>query len=237
MDFDLGWTPAHYTRRRVASRGRNCHVTTESSIVESISTYVTSSSCVAEGVCSYLADVVDVIRRLPIDRVGQVIHRLEEARWKQQTVFTCGNGGSAATSIHFASDLCKGAMVPSKPPFKSRSLCENIALVTAWSNDESYDQIFVQSMVAWISPGDVLVAISGSGNSRNVLLAVDAAAASGATTIGFTGFDGGELKDMADICITVPCHCMEQVEDVHLLLCHLITKCLRTTTLERICSE
>lgn len=178
---------------------------------------------------SYLAEVVDVLGKLRLEALDQVIHRLEEARWKGQQVFTCGNGGSAATAMHFASDLAKGARAVNKPSIKAESLCDNIALLTAWANDVSYDQVFAQRMALSIEAGDVLVAISASGTSQNVLNAVDRARAVGATTIGFTGFNGGKLKDMVDICITVPSDSMEQIEDVHLLLCHLITTCLRET--------
>jgi len=182
---------------------------------------------ISESMNSYLAEVADVLEKLPAEAVEQVICRLEEARWKGQQVFICGNGGSAATSIHFASDLSKGALAASKPPIKAQSLCDNIALLTAWANDVSYDEIFTQQMASRITAGDVLIAISGSGNSQNVLNAVGLARAVGATTIGFTGFKGGKVKDMVDICITVPSDSVEQIEDVHLLLCHLITTCLR----------
>jgi D-sedoheptulose 7-phosphate isomerase len=165
---------------------------------------------------------------LPVDSIAKAISRLEEARWKGQAVFTCGNGGSAATAIHLACDLAKGAMAPGKPPLKALSLCENISLVTAWANDASYEDIFVQRLAPWVEAGDVLIAISGSGNSPNVLNAIALATAAGATTIGFAGFAGGKMKDMVDICITVPCDSMEQSEDVHLLLCHVLTNCLRT---------
>ncbi len=189
-----------------------------------------SDTFVSDTIGSYFAEVVDILGRLPVDRLEQVIHRLEGARWSRRAVYVCGNGGSAATSIHFASDLAKGTLAANKPPVKARSLCENSSLVTAWANDLCYDEVFSQCMDPWIEPGDVLVAISGSGNSQNVLNAVSAARAAGATTIGFTGFDGGKLKDIVDICITVPCDSMEQTEDVHLLLCHLITTCLRNSS-------
>lgn len=182
---------------------------------------------VLESMNSYLAQMADVLGKLPMEALEQMVYRLEEARWKRQQVFICGNGGSAATAIHFASDLAKGALALNKPPIKAESLCDNIALLTAWANDLSYDEIFAQRMAPWIKAGDVLIAISGSGNSQNVLKAVDLARAVGATTIGFAGFEGGKLKDMVDICITVPCDSMEQIEDIHLLLCHLITTCLR----------
>ncbi len=181
---------------------------------------------------SYLSQISEVLRRLPSERLEQVIRRLEEARWKGQAIFTCGNGGSAATSIHFASDLAKGALVKNKPAIKVKSLCENVALLTAWANDASYDDVFTQSLIPWIKAGDVLIAISGSGNSRNVLNAVNLAKTENATTIGFTGFDGGKLKDMVDICIIVPSYSMEQIEDIHMLLCHLISTCLRKVPME-----
>lgn len=182
---------------------------------------------ISESMNSYLAEVADVLGKLPTEALEQVIYRLEEARWKGQQVFICGNGGSAATSIHFASDLSKAALAASKHPIKAQSLCDNIALLTAWANDVSYDEIFTQQMASRITAGDVLIAISGSGNSQNVLNAVGLARAVGATTIGFTGFKGGKVKDMVDICITVPSDSMDQIEDIHLLLCHLIITCLR----------
>ena len=180
----------------------------------------------SEAMSSYLSQVADILENLPLEMVEQVIYRLEEARWKRQQVFTCGNGGSAATASHLACDLAKGALAPNKPPIKVLCLSDNVSLLTAWANDVSYDEVFSQRMNPWIESGDVLIAISGSGNSQNVLNAVDKARAVGATTIGFTGFDGGKLKDMVDICLIVPSHSMQQIEDVHLLLCHFMATCL-----------
>jgi len=182
-----------------------------------------------EAIRSYLCEVTDAIGRVPVDRLEQVIYRLEDARRKRRAVYICGNGGSAATSIHFACDLAKGAWAAGKPAIRARSLCENTSLVTAWANDVCYDDIFAQCVEPWLEAGDVLIAISGSGNSQNVINAVSAAKVARATTIGFTGFDGGKLKDIVDICVTVPSDSMEQVEDVHSLLCHLITTCLRSS--------
>lgn len=182
---------------------------------------------VTQVIGSYFAQVCDVLQKVPVETLKHVIYRIEDARWKKRAVFTCGNGGSAATSIHFASDLAKGALAPNVPPIKAQSLCENIAVLTAWANDVAYEEIFARQLERWIRSGDVLIAISASGNSQNVLNAVAAARAAGATTIGFAGFEGGRLKDMVDICITVPSSSMEQIEDVHLLLCHLITTCLK----------
>ncbi len=176
---------------------------------------------------SYLSDVSSILERVPVEDLVRIVSRLEEARWNDQAVFTCGNGGSAATAIHFACDLAKGASAPGKPNIKALSLCENVSLLTAWANDVSYDDVFARRMAPWLKKGDVLVAISGSGNSRNVLNAIYRARAGYATTIGFAGFDGGKMKDLVDLCIVVPSNHIEHVEDVHLLLCHLVTVCLR----------
>ncbi|MBI4302339.1 MAG: SIS domain-containing protein [Chloroflexi bacterium] len=189
------------------------------------------SDYVFGAITTYLAQVRRVLQSVPVEAVEQVIWRLEEARWQGQQVFTCGNGGSAATAIHFASDLSKGAMALGKPPIRAEALCDNVSLLTAWANDVSFDEIFIRRMGPWVKAGDVLVAISGSGNSRNVLNAVDKARALGATTIGFTGYDGGQLKNYVDICVLASCDCMEQIEDLHLLLCHLIATCLRNIPL------
>ncbi len=176
---------------------------------------------------SYFAAITDILGRIPSESLTRAIIRLDGARWKDQTVFTCGNGGSAATAIHLACDLAKGASVPGKPDIRTLSLCENVSLLTAWANDSSYDDVFVGRMAPWLKPGDLLVAISASGNSRNVLNAALHASAAGATTIGLVGFEGGRLKELVDICVTVPSNNMEQIEDIHLLLCHLITSSLR----------
>ena len=176
---------------------------------------------------SYVSQVSEILKNLPTDQIEKVILRLEEARWKGQEVFTCGNGGSAATAIHFASDLQKGVMVAEKPSVDAESLCGNISLLTAWANDSSYQDIFAKILRPKVKEEDILIAISGSGKSQNVLKAVEVAREARATTIGFTGFDGGKLKDMVDICIIVPSNNMEQIEDVHLLLCHLIITYLR----------
>jgi D-sedoheptulose 7-phosphate isomerase len=187
-----------------------------------------TSGLISENVDSYVEQIFKALRGLPLDVLERVIQRLDEARWQGQAVFICGNGGSAATAIHFACDLAKGAMAQHKPPIKALSLCENVSLVTAWANDASYDDIFAQRLAPWVKSGDVLIAISGSGNSPNVLNAVIAAREAGATTIAFTGFQGGRLAEMVDTSITVPSESIEQIEDIHLLLCHLITNCLRT---------
>jgi len=174
---------------------------------------------------------------LPREQVEKVIYRLEEARWKGQKVFLCGNGGSASTANHFAADLHKGAMALGKPSIYAESLCANESELTAWANDTSYENVFIGVMDGKINKGDILIAISGSGKSQNVLNAVNMAKTVGATTIGLTGFDGGKLKDMVDICIIVPINDMERVESVHVDIHHLITHCLRNMPAEEVVKD
>jgi D-sedoheptulose 7-phosphate isomerase len=175
----------------------------------------------------YIAGLGDALSRLPEETIREVILALEEARRKGRQVFIFGNGGSAATSSHFASDLSKGALRPDSPPFKAMALTGNIGLLTGLACDSSYEEVFARQLAGLVREGDVVIAISCSGNSPNVLKAVQLARESGAFTIGFTGFDGGRLRGLVDICITVSGVSIEQVEDVHLALAHLITTCLR----------
>jgi D-sedoheptulose 7-phosphate isomerase len=138
-----------------------------------------------------------------------------------------GNGGSASTASHMASDLNKGANRTDAPRFSAIALTDNIPLMMAWANDSSYDDVFIEQLRNHLEKGDVVIGISGSGNSLNVLKAIGYANSSGATTIGLAGFDGGELAKMAKISYTVPSHCMQQVEDVHLILEHMLSMILR----------
>lgn len=176
---------------------------------------------------NYLSRVAHTLNQLPVDKIAKVVEVLDKARDKGRKVFIFGNGGSASTASHFASDLAKGAICQGKPRFKAFALTDNVPLLSAWANDTDYGNIFSEQLENFIEPGDVGIAISGSGNSLNVLNGAKTAKAKGATTIGFIGFDGGKLKDLVDIALVVPNHNMEQVEDIHLLLEHVITTCLR----------
>jgi Phosphoheptose isomerase len=167
------------------------------------------------------------LAKLPAEGIAQVVELLERARIKGRRVYVSGNGGSASTASHFASDLAKGAICEGKPRIKAFALTGNIPLLSAWANDTAYENIFAEQLENFIEAGDIAIGISGSGNSQNVLNGVEVAKAKGATTIGFIGFDGGKLEDLVDLAIIVPSYNMEQVEDIHLLLEHVITTCLR----------
>jgi D-sedoheptulose 7-phosphate isomerase len=175
----------------------------------------------------YLYEVRATLEILPEEKIAKVVDLLAQTRRESRRVFLFGNGGSAATASHFASDLSKGAMVPGKPPIKAAALTDNISLLTAWANDTAYGNIFSKQVENVVEPGDVVICISGSGNSSNVLKGIRAAKTKGAITVGFIGFDGGKLKELVDIAVIVPSNVMEQVEDIHLLIEHIITTCLR----------
>lgn len=175
---------------------------------------------------TYLSQVRATLAELPVETIERIVDLLQEARARRKQVFLLGNGGSAATASHFAADLAKGAIISGKPRLRAIALTDNMPLISAWANDTSYEDIFAQQLENLVEPGDIVIGISGSGNSVNVLNAVKLAQSAGATTIGFTGFGGGKLKDLVDICLIVPNPYMRQVEDIHLLLEHVITTCL-----------
>jgi len=175
----------------------------------------------------YYWEVTQALVNMPLAPLGEVVVVLAEARDNGKRVYTFGNGGSAATASHFASDLNKGATRKDKPRFRAACLCDNTPVLTAWANDTLYEAVFIEQLKNMLDEGDVVVGISGSGNSDNVLDAVKYASTKGAKSIGLTGFDGGELKDLADIAVVVDSQCMEVIEDVHLVICHSVAVCLR----------
>jgi D-sedoheptulose 7-phosphate isomerase len=175
----------------------------------------------------YLDEISHILHQLPQDQIAQVIHVLEQARLDRKQIFLIGNGGSAATASHFANDLLKSTVAEGKPRMKVIALTDNIPVMLAYANDCGYDTIFAEQLDALAEPGDVLVAFSGSGRSPNVIRALDLARRRGLTTIGFTGRDGGDMRQRCDVCLVAPCQPMEQIEDVHVLLCHLIYSAIR----------
>ena len=178
----------------------------------------------------YLKDMIECLEFLRKNEAGffdELTSIFLEARANNKQIFFMGNGGSAATSNHFVCDLGKGTIVDGSPRFKALSFSDNIPMMLAWGNDSSYDDIFVEQLKNLLEPGDVVVGISGSGNSGNVLKAMEYANANGAVTVGLTGFDGGKLKDMANLVLVVPIHYMQKIEDIHMLVDHLVTSLIR----------
>jgi D-sedoheptulose 7-phosphate isomerase len=180
-----------------------------------------------EQIQSYLAGLQQTLQRLPEDAVRAVILTLHQARREKRKVFIMGNGGSASTASHFVCDLAKNTRVTGQPDFRVLGLADNMAIFSAYGNDEGYHNVFAQQLASFVEAGDVVIAISTSGNSPNVVEAVHVANQAGAQTIGFTGFDGGELASLVTLHVHVPSDRIEQVEDIHLILEHLICSILR----------
>jgi D-sedoheptulose 7-phosphate isomerase len=175
----------------------------------------------------YLNEVRNVLQQLPRDQIAQIIEILRRARSAGKQVFLIGNGGSAGTASHLVNDLLKGTVAEGKPRMKAIALTDNVPVILAYANDCGYETIFAEQLDALADSGDVLVAFSGSGRSPNVIRALDLARQRGLTTVGFTGRDGGEMVERCDVCLVVPCACMEQIEDAHVVLTHLIASALR----------
>ena len=177
---------------------------------------------------AHIAKLVEKLSGMGVDAIDQVFERLRTARDQGATVYVAGNGGSAATATHWATDLGKTTKRSGRMPIRVMSLGDNLAWLTALANDEGYERVFSGQLENFLHPDDILVVISASGNSPNLLRAVEFAQKRGATTIGFLGFDGGLLKDQVDQFVWVPTEQgeYELVEDCHLALCHILTKCL-----------
>lgn len=176
---------------------------------------------------AYFSSLQETINRLSTPQIEATIDRLHEARIDRRQVFIMGNGGSASTASHFACDLAKNTRLQDWPSFRVIPLTDNMAIFSAYANDEGYDNVFVQPLANFLEPQDIVIGISTSGHSPNVLNAIQFANEHDAFTIGFTGFDGGRLGEVVDLHVHVPTDCIEQVEDVHLILEHLICTALR----------
>jgi len=176
---------------------------------------------------SYVTKLQETLDDLPLDLLNQVIYILHEARLNRRQIFIMGNGGSAATASHFVADLAKNTRQSDWPDFRVIGLTDNMAIFSALANDEGYENVFVQQLASFVEPEDVVIGISASGNSSNVLKAVDLANRVGAVTIGFTGFNGGILGTLVDIHLHVASDVIEHVEDIHLMFEHLVCKALR----------
>jgi len=171
----------------------------------------------------YFDELQSVIVSFPKDGIEQIAETFVRAYDAGQTVYLCGNGGSAALASHFACDLGKGtAYCNGGKRLRVLSLTDNLPILTAWANDSSYEDVFSEQLRSFVQPGDVALAISGSGNSKNVLNVLQVAREAGATTVGISGFQGGEMKSLCDICVIVPSNNMQIIEDLHLAIAHSI---------------
>lgn len=180
-----------------------------------------------EFIQDYLSTLQLTMDQLPRQSIADAIDKLQQARSKGSQVFILGNGGSASTASHFACDLAKNTRQEGLPHFRVIGLTDNMAMFSALANDEGYENVFSEQLTSLVRPGDIVIAISASGNSQNVINAVKAAQEYEATVIGFTGFDGGRLGQLANINVHVNSNIIEHVEDIHLMLEHLIVKTIK----------
>jgi D-sedoheptulose 7-phosphate isomerase len=177
---------------------------------------------------AYRNECIAALNSIDLDAVESVTKALLEARDRGSSVFVVGNGGSAATASHMATDLMLGSGL-TDPPLRVIALTDNQAIITATGNDLGFDHVFSRQLRHLSRTGDLLIAVSASGNSPNVLACVEAAKELGITTVAFTGFDGGRLAVMVDLLVHVPTRhgAYGPVEDVHLMVNHMITERLK----------
>jgi D-sedoheptulose 7-phosphate isomerase len=171
---------------------------------------------------TYREQLIETLGSIDTRQIDQAIEWLAEARANDRHVFICGNGGSAATSSHFVVDMLKGASMNREKRFRILCLNDQIPTLTAYANDIHYDCVFAEQLKNFAQRGDVFMAISGSGNSPNVLRAMEYANSIGCKTIAMTGRDGGKLGPMANLNIHVPAGHMGRIEDGHHIVCHMI---------------
>ncbi len=184
-------------------------------------------------IAGYVQRLQQAIDGLNHDAVNLFIKTLVRARGEKRRIFIMGNGGSAATASHFCCDFNKGASRDGDPRFRFVCLNDNLPTLMAYANDQGYDDVFVEQLKNLFEPGDVVIGISGSGNSANVLKAMEYANANGGQTIGLCGYDGGRLKKTASQSIHIAVNDMQISEDLHMILDHLCMKVLTTTQPER----
>jgi len=179
---------------------------------------------------AYAAGIQELLNKLPWDAIEQAIEALWRCCQNGARIFTMGNGGHCNTAAHMINDLAKHTIssddktvvVAEKLRFRTMCLNDSASFVTGIGNDMGFDHIFSEQVANWVEPGDVVIGISGSGNSRNILLAFEEAKKRGATTICLSGLEGGRARGIADINIIVPLHKMVQIEDIHLIINHMI---------------
>lgn len=171
----------------------------------------------------YFDELQQVVAILPHDSINRIAGELLKANESGRTVYLFGNGGSASLASHFACDLGKGtAYCNGGKRLRALSLTDNLPTLTAWANDSGYEDVFSEQLRNFVQRGDVALAISCSGNSKNVLNALQVAREAGATTVGISGFQGGEMKSLCDICVVIPSNNMQIIEDLHLAMAHSI---------------
>ena len=171
---------------------------------------------------SYLDELISLLEVLNLEQFDKIINAILDAYGKEKKIFVMGNGGSGSTASHFACDINKGCCMDLEKKFKMICLNDNVPTILALANDVSYDVVFEEQLKNFFEPGDLVIGISGSGNSENVLRAIQYASDNGGRTIGLTGFAGGKLFDRVDIAFVAEVDDMQKIEDIHMILVHMI---------------
>jgi D-sedoheptulose 7-phosphate isomerase len=182
-----------------------------------------SEPTATEYLAAYFEKLTSCIEGVPTDQVQALAEILHRAYANDKQVFVIGNGGSAATASHMAADIAKNTLSPNMRRFRIMSLTDNTPLLTALANDLGYDRVFSEQLTNLMRPGDVLVTISGSGRSANVVEAMRCARARAATNVALLGFDGGEALLLADEYVLVPSDDYGVIEDLHMIIVHALT--------------
>lgn len=198
---------------------------------------------IRKGIEDYAGGIREVFGRLPVNTIEKIVKTLMKAYEDGKKVITMGNGGHGATASHLINDLAKHTVVSDEKDkvivkgkrFKTLCLNDNMATLTSWANDVGYQDCFSEQLANWVEEGDVVIGITGSGNSQNILNAFKVAKNHGATTIALTGYQGGKVKDVADICFIVPSDNISFIEDIHMSLTHLWCDIIRKTLQEKYC--
>jgi len=179
---------------------------------------------------NYLEKQQDTIQKLKksMHKIKDILDVLNKAQKNNKKIYVMGNGGSASTSTHFVADLLKTSILKNQKRFNAYSLTDNIPVILAWANDSTYDNVFVGQLENLLDKGDVVIGISGSGNSNNVINAIKFAKKFGATTISLTGMNGGKLAKISQINLNVDDNDMLTIETIHLLICHLLISSIRS---------
>ncbi|QDU80668.1 Phosphoheptose isomerase 1 [Polystyrenella longa] len=171
---------------------------------------------------NYLSKLTELLPKLDREKLGQTIAKMREVRDNDKTIYICGNGGSASIASQMVVDIVKGASYQKKKRFKMIGLTDSMSTLSAYANDVGYDIVFLEPLKNFAVKGDMLITISGSGNSANVLRATEYANEIGVTTVGLTTGDGGKLKDLVDIPLTLPSNHMGHLEDSFFIMSHVL---------------
>ncbi len=178
-------------------------------------------------ISAYVDDVVRLIGDVDVAAVEELTGALLEAWRRGGHVLMMGNGGSSSSVSHIVNDMQKNIHLETGRPMRALCLSDCTPLLMAWANDTQWDNVFRPQVECWVEPGDVVIGVSGSGNSMNVINGIEAARSAGAVTFGLAGFSGGKLKDAAEHCLVVRSENMQRIEDVHMVVLHLVFSALQ----------